>query len=734
MHKLLEKLVLLCFLVLLLSSSGVGGTNIDISINCVDISPISFMQGDSFNITMNFNATADSKNLIIRYVIVDNHGNDVAYLESDFFDVMANDDQDKTVEFKWTDLSSTRVGTLTLSQAFIKQYLSDMTSSTIIAAKTINRQFYVEKIADPVLKKFISRENSLWWLTEMGWVNSPMAYSNNLDHCVMYGGYVTGELTNEEFYADGSDVLCYWEATGYAVRTLALEYERTGNTKYRDLAKCMADTIIKNLNDGSVHPENNGTIYTMDYYNGTEYSAFKNISVIFDHAQVQMGLLELARVMGNKGDSGYKIYQNAGKRVGDFLYFVYENNSNVLPDQWLRNSLTSSGVSQDTKAVIGMKYLYYNTNDTRYRDMAKSELDRLYPDTPIPGSDYHGQSYFAYGMIKGFEWFRNKSYLKKAAEFAASVSSYMDSNGKLINEEYSRIPAQSQIVRNNMLIWKYTGNDTFLSWADKSADYLTSTDDVWVYNQPVLKLGRYYRESGGQYNYYGEPELTSWGTEFHIDAFYHYLHHRYGDIYVDEGSQKTISMISAPTVTFGTNEINVSVDGSFENVGIYVNSTKKIASVFLDSKPTYYFSDHTARTPFYEGTKTIRILLGKPTTPRIINTNSIITRTALDSPNKLIVELNGLNNTKGIMNVYWNAAKPIVKLDGTTLTENVDWSWSNSDSIVRINYIHNGHERNITLELSQGRQGDGVNPCDWTDRCGSQYIVCRVARRPVHGR
>lgn len=704
MHKLLEKPVLYS-LALLFCSSWLSSASVGISINHVDIAPTHFMQGDKFNITINFADMTDLNNLTVSYVIVDNHGDDVAYLESDFFEVTANEDQVKTVEFKWTDFTSTRVGTLTLSTASIKQYSTDMTSSIIKATKTVNERFTVGEVKDQVLKEFISRENSLWWLTKMGWVNSPMVCDNDLDYCVMYGGPVTGELTNEEFYTNGSHILCYWEITGYAVRTLALEYERTGNTKYRDLATHMADTIIKNLNDSSIHPENNGTMHTQDYYNGVENKEYKNISVIFDHAQVQMGLLELARVMENNGDLGHEIYQNAGKRVGDFLYLVYKNNLNGLPLQWNRNTLTTSGVSPDPKAVIGMRYLYTNTRDVRYRDMAKNELDRHLPNTPTPGSDYHGQSYFAYGMIKGFEWFGDKAYLKKAARFAASVSSDMDSEGKLANEEYSRIPAQSQIIRNNALIWKYTGDDRFLTWADKSTDYLTNTDAVWMYNQPVLKLGRYYRESGGQYNCYGEPQLTSWGTEFHIDAFYHYLHQRYGDIYVDEDSHRVISMISTPKVVFSPDEIKIRVNGASDGVGIYVSSSKNIEAVFLDGEPTYYFSDHTARTPSYEGNKTITILLGEAKTPHIIRTNSIVTKTVLSSSTKFSIVLNGMKNTTGIMDVYWGAGKPTVKLNGTPLTEDVDWTWSSSDSIVRIHYTHDGNERNITLELSQGGQG-----------------------------
>ncbi len=671
----------------------------DISINFVDISPASFKQGDKFKITINFDVARDLNNLTVAYVVEDEDGSDLAYLESDFFDVKANGGQDKIVEFKWTDFNSAKVGALTLSTGFIKQYSADMRSSTIKAAQTINRQFVVEKVNDQVLKCFISRENSLWWLTEMGWVDSPMARNHDLDYGVMYGGFVTGELTNEEYYADGSNVLCYWEISGYAVRALALEYERTGNTKYKDLAKRIADTIIKNLNDGSVHPENNGTIHTFDFYNGTEggfEDQYRDIAVIFDHAQIQMGLLELGRVMEKKGDRGYEIYQNEGKRVGDFLYFVYENNSNVLPDQWFRDSLASSETSQDTKAVIGMKYLYENTNDTRYRDMARSELDRLCSFSPTPGSDYHGQSYFAYGMIKGFEWFGDESYLEKAEEYAAGVSFDLDSNGKLVNEEYSRIPAQSQIVRNNTLLWKYTGNDVVLRWADESASYLTNTDDVWVYNQPVLKLGKYYRESGGQYNYAEEPQLTSWGTEFYIDAFYHYLHHRYGDIYVDMTTQKVISMISDPIVTFGEDEIHVAVNSGVDGVGVYINSPRNIRAVFLDDEPTYYFTDHTARTPVYEGSKTMKIVFGEPTTPHIIRTNSIITKTALASSNDFTIEFKGLRNTKGTMDVYWNSTKPIVKLDETPLVENVDWTWSNS--VLTITYAHTGSMRTITVE------------------------------------
>ncbi|GAH73955.1 unnamed protein product, partial [marine sediment metagenome] len=271
-------------------------------------------------------------------------------------------------------------------------------------------------IKDDVLKKFISRENSLWWLTEMGWVNSAMVYDNDLDCCVMYGGYVDGTLTNEEYYADGSNVECYWEITGYATRVLALEYERTGDIKYRDLAKKMGDVIIKNLNDGSVNPENNGSMHTQDYYDGTEVNEYVNMSYIFDHAQVQMGLLELGRVMEEKGDAGYQTYKDGGERIGKFLYFVYENNSNVLPQIWYRNNLTNDRVNATgTKEVIGMEYLYKNTNNENYKDIAESELNRIYSkNASYSGSDHHGRSYTAYGFIRGFEWFNNISYLEEA--------------------------------------------------------------------------------------------------------------------------------------------------------------------------------------------------------------------------------------------------------------------------------------------------------------------------------
>jgi|GEM_PF-919151 hypothetical protein len=676
----------------------------DIHINYVEITPTRFMQGDKFSITMNFDARKSFENVTIRYLIVDEEGKDVAYLESDFFDIVAGDNQTKTVEFKWTDLSSIRVGTFTLSQALMKQYPGDMSSPVLLTEQNVNEKFEVKRVTDPVFKKFISRENSLWWLTKMGWVNSPMAVANDLDHCVMYGGLVTGELTNEEFYADGSDIPCYWEITGYAVRTLALEYERTGNTEYRDLARRMADTIVRNLIYDPIHPENNGTIHTMDYYNGTEYGPYKDIAVIFDHAQIQMGLLELARVMEERGDPGYEVYQKTGERIGNFLYFVYRRNSDVLPEQWNRRTLTVSGISQDPMAVIGLRYLYENTGDPRYRNMARNELNRFLRDEPVPGVDYHGQSYFAYGMIKGFEWFGDVAYLKKAIEFAAAVSSDMDSSGKLVNEEYSRIPAQSQLIENNVLIWKYTGKERFLRWADKSVEYLTNTDHIWSYSQPVLKLGRYYRESGGQYNCfcYEEPELTSWGTIFHINAFYHYLHLRYGDIYVDARSHKVVSMISTPTVTFGVDEINIMVEGTPEGVGIYVNSPKVIKAVFLDGEPTHYFSDHTARTPYYEGKKTIKILLGEDeaTAPHIVSTNSIITETTLlTSPTKFTVKFRGMNNTKGVMKIYWSGPKPTVKLDGIVLVENVDWSWS--DSVLRISYSHDGNERCLTISADE---------------------------------
>lgn len=209
------------------------------------------------------------------------------------------------------------------------------------------------------------------------------------------------------------------------------------------------------------------------------------------------------------------------------------------------------------------------------------------------------------------------------------------------------------------------------------------------------------------YNCYGEPELTSWGTEFYVDAFYHYLRQRYGDIYVDEDSHRVISMISTPKVAFSPDESNVRVNGlrDGDGLGIYAAPPKSIEAIFVDGKPTYYFNDHTARTPSYKGNKRIKILLDEARTSQIIRSNSIVTKTMLSSTDTFNIVIKGMKNTKGILNVYWGASKPIVKLDGTPLTENIDWAWSNSDSIVRINYIHNGNERNITLEPSRGRQG-----------------------------
>ena len=131
---------------------------------------------------------------------------------------------------------------------------------------------------------------------------------------------------------------------------------------------------------------------------------------------------------------------------------------------------------------------------------------------------------------------------------------------------------------------------------------------------------------------------------------------------------------------------------------------KSIEAVFVGGKPTYYFNDHTARTPPYKGNKGIKILLDEVRRPRIIRSNSIATKTMLSSTVTFNIVIKGMKNTKGLLNVYWGASKPVVELDGPPLTENIDWSWSNSDSIVRIN-IHNGNERNITLEPSRGRQG-----------------------------
>lgn len=710
----IKKIVPSLVISLFLLGGNVGAVNISlmqpsiISINSVYFSSDDIRQGKNFEANINFNANHSIKTVTVEYVIINASGKVIGRMESDFFDIIEGNNQNKTTTFRWADFSLNRIGNFSVSNVLVKQYIFECSNPLLIADESVDYQFTVAGVSDPILKKYLSRENSLWWLTEMSWINNNVVYDNNLDYCVMYGGLVTGELTNEKYYRNNSNVECYWEITGYSVRVLALEYDRTMNIKYRDLAKKIGNVIIDNLNNGSIYPENNGTLHTKDYYSGLEESIYENQSISFDHAQVQMGLLELGRVMKENNDYGYQDYQIAGRYVGDFLYRIYKNNSYVLPAKWFRNNLTYDGASPDPKSVIGMRYLYYNTGNQIYKNTTKNTLDRLCHSTPIEGSDYHGQSYFSYGMLKGFEWFGDTFYLDKSTEYAGSVSKNMTLCGKLDNSEYSRIPAQSQMIRNNILIWKYTGNKTFRKWAYESEKYLTNTDDVWVYNQSILKMGRFYRESGGQYNCHKSPQLTSWGTIFYIDAMYHYLHLEYGDVYIDLVSGENISIISTPIISVGVDEINITLDGTDENIGIYVNSPKNIKEVYLGDVKIYYFNEHVAKAIKYSGKKKIRIILGVPVDTHIEDTNSVVTRTLLSTNQTEFrvsfvasfddLSFEAINKTKGRMKIYWSQSKPrLISLDNQTLIENIDWVWNSSSSTLDIDYMHKNTIQNLVI-------------------------------------
>jgi len=675
---------------------------IDVTIQGLDLSSTAIAQGDVVNISMRFDADRALDQVTAVYVVQDRLGHDLAYLESDFFEMTSGTDQIHSVDFKWTDFHPGRTGELILTEAFLKHYPDDMRASTTVAQYTAGLDLQVSAIDDPLLRLYIARENALWWLTQMGWVDSPLARANGLDGCVIYGGWVTGELTNEEFYADGSDIPCYWEISGYAVRFLAREYERTAEVRYLQLARRTADAIVRNMADGRDQPSADGSLHTMDYFNGTEVEEYLGQAVMFDHAQILMGLMELARVLQNEGTSDWMTYQAAGERIAAFMHRAFEANGQVLPESVLRATLDPLGASSNPMAVLGMDELARRSDDGRYARLVERELDRLAETTPTPFEDYHGQSYFAYGMLAGFDWLGKPVYLEKAAEFARAVSRDLSLSGKLRTDEYSRIPAQSQIVWNNTLLWTYTGDEEFLRWADLSAHYLINGEDIWVYNQPILKLGRYYRESGGQYNYGQTPELTAWGTEFFIEALYHYLHHRYGDIYIDPVRNVTKSTIATPEVTIGSRQITVTVAGRSEGVHVYVRSPFPIESVQLDGEPVYAFDATTARVPPYEGEKTITVMFGEPLVPHVTRSSSLIRSTQLADNGNLVIRLTGKPNTQGAAEVFWPAADLRVTLNGQALDEGPDWTSSNAigGRVVRVTYPHDGTEQILVLSSS----------------------------------
>jgi len=243
-------------------------------------------------------------------------------------------------------------------------------------------------------------------------------------------------------------------------------------------------------------------------------------------------------------------------------------------------------------------------------------------------------------------------------------------------------------------LWKLTADPRYLEWAGRSAQYLTRSSEPWTYRQPVLKLGRFYREAGGIFNNISSNEVCSWASIFHIDAMYHYLSLTYGHIYV--GNEQIISMIGSVKEKPIANGVELSFSGSLdENIGVYVARQAPISSVEVDGKQFPYYSAKTARLPLVKGLQHMRIMFGQKKSSHITQTNSAVLKAELNK-SSFNITLKGKIKTKGVMQVYWPDQRPDVFLDGKAVVKS-EWSWDSASKSLVINYPHDGKEQTLKV-------------------------------------
>ena len=687
---------LLLFLVVY-SVSGCAKKN-EVEIKGLTISSVNLRQGDEFVLNVEIAATRSVNNLTAAFQVEDELGRIVAKLESDFFTVQPSTGKIVSLNFRWADLDRQRVGRMKIARASLKQYAGSKNNQTLSRLNPA-LGFHVLPIIGEVQRMFVSRENSLWWLTEMGRVDNDMTRRNGLSGCTMFGGNVETWIRNDNLVLKGTDGLCYWEITGYTVRQLALEYERTGNHRFLEMAKQSANSIILYIQDDKKAPLFKGSLPTFLHYDGRPAEWYRGRAVLFDHGQVLMGLLELVRVMEKSGlpVKDLKPYQNAAKKMGAFMLRARDNNKGKLPSYLERNTAqASSGLEETSKGVIGFNLLYQLTGDKKVPQAAREQLNHIRDSSkPYRGEDHHGRSYNAYGFIRGFEDYLDPSYLLQAEQWLEHVALDMNDKGLIQPEgDYSAIPAQNQLIRNAILLWKLTADPRYLEWAGRSAQYLTGSSKPWTYRQPVLKLGRFYREAGGIFNNIASNEVCSWASIFHIDAMYHYLSLRYGHIYI--GKDQVISMLGPVKVKQIVNSVELSLKGnSDENIGVYVAKQIPISSVEVDGKQFPYYSENTARLPSFKGIKHVRILFGQNKKAHVKQTNSHILKADLNK-RSINIQLKGKNKTKGVIKIYWPEWTPAILLNGKVVDKS-EWSWDSANGSLVINYPHDGKEQMLKV-------------------------------------
>jgi len=695
----IQKIHLFGFLLFLVvySVSGCAQKN-EVEIKGVTISSVNLRQGDEFILSVKVDATRRYNNVTASFQIKDGLDRVVAKLESDFLTLYPSTGKNIQLSFRWADLHRQRVGKMRITHASLKQYTGNKNIQTLSSFNP-GVDFHIVPAIDEVQRMFVSRENSLWWLSEMGRVDNNMTRRNGLSGCTMFGGIVESWIRNDNLVSEGTDGLCYWEITGYTVRQFALEYERSGNRRYLEMAQQSANSIIRYVQDDKKNPLFKGSLPTFLHFDGRPAGWYRGKAVLFDHGQVLMGLLELVRVMKKSGHTAIdlKPYQNTAKKIGAFMLRARDHNKGKLPSYLEHKTLkASSGLEETSKGVIGFNFLYKLTGDKKIPQVAKEQLNHIRDTSkPYRGEDHHGRSYNAYGFIRGFEDYQDQSYLRRAEQWLEQVALDMNDKGLLQPKgDYSAIPAQNQLIRNASLLWKLTADPRYLEWAGRSAQYLTRSSEPWTYRQPVLKLGRFYREAGGIFNNISSNEVCSWASIFHIDAMYHYLSLTYGHVYV--GNEQIISMIGSVKEKQIANGVELSFSGSpDENIGVYVARQTPISSVEVDGKQFPYYSAKTARLPLVKGLKHVRIMFGQKKSSHITQTNSSVLKAELNK-SSFNITLKGKTKTKGVIQVHWTDQRPAVFLDGKEVVKS-EWSWDSASKSLVINYPHNGKEQTLKV-------------------------------------
>lgn len=663
-------------------------------------------QGGLLTLVLQLESSHDLRNLTAEFSIVNKEGEEVALLASDFFPIQPTHGSVHRFNFRWTDLNTARSGSLNISRVRIRQHRlesaadeKDLDSAVTIAERPVQLALQVTPVTDPVERMYVSRENSRWWVSEMGPVDTRIARDNGLQNCIMFGGTEASWIRNDALSRAGSDGLCYWEITGYAIRMLALEYERSGEPLYLNRAMDIADAVVRNIRRDDEAPFPSGSLPTFNHYDGRIGEWFKDKAMLFDHGQIVMGLLELIRVLDEKGilNERRTTFEQTARSIGNFMLASSRQKNGKLPEFWPRNSRTvSENIEQTSKVVIGFNQLGLLMRNEEFKITARQHLDEMLQSSPGANHDHHGRSYMGYGFLRAFRDYGDQKYMNAAVEWTASVANELDDAGRLLPlEEYSVIPAQSQLIRNAALLWELTGKNEYMQWADKSASFLTQSPDAWTYRQPLLKLGRFFREAGALYNNSPTDELCSWATIFHVDAMYHYLRMKYGHVYI--GPESHISMIGPVDILEDENRIELRLEGiTEENIGIHFAGDRHISLVEIDRQPFAYHSANSARLPPFKGTRKVVVHFNKEELPRLVSTNSLVETATLTTGKALDLRLRGQAGTDGKAKLFWPSEILHITLDDRFLPDE-RWQWDASSKQLVIDYPHKGTEQRLRV-------------------------------------